>query len=81
MTNVCLPPWSPLLCTLKPRFRFASRSGQDQQVSFEAKFLHQFGPFDIGIRMRDDAARERVSGHQTLSEIDGMIESIKPQQN
>ncbi len=64
LRHASLPPWSPLLCTPKPRFKFAPRSRQDQQVPFDAEFLHKFGPFDIGIRMRDDAARERVSGHR-----------------
>src|SRR5215475_9968591 len=65
MTNVRLPPWSPLLCTPKPRFSFAPRSRQDQQVvPFDTEFLNQFGAFYIGISMRDDSARERVAGHR-----------------
>src|SRR5215510_9889399 len=56
--------WSPLLCTPKPRFKFAPRSRQDQQVPVDAEFLHKFSPFEIGISMRDDAARERVAGHR-----------------
>ena len=65
MTNVRLPPWSPLLCTPPPRFSFAPRSRQDQQVvPFDTEFLNEFGAFYIGISMRDDSARERVSGHR-----------------
>src|SRR5712691_3547821 len=64
MTNVRLPPWSPLLCTPKPRFSFAPRYRQDQQVPFDTEFLHQFGAFYVGITMRDESASERVSGHR-----------------
>src|SRR6266568_4428165 len=64
MTHGSLPPWSPLLGTPKPRFSFAPRYRQDQQVPFDAEFLHQLGAFYVGITMRDDAASERVSGHR-----------------
>jgi hypothetical protein len=45
MTDGSLPPWSPLLCTLKPRFKFVPRSRQDQLVPFDAEFLHQLAVY------------------------------------